>query len=144
MVWLAGPVYVIGMAAALAFAPYLLGYDSVSAFVGEHRHGASWVLAASLGCPLLIGIAFMLAIAPLRSRGVAIRVVGEALVFTGPFNWSIAKDRVRRIEVREGESALIVMDTEGQSRTVGVPFLDASAVELRDRILRALGHLDIA
>jgi hypothetical protein len=39
IIWLA-PICVIGMAAALALTPYLLGYASIPAFVSEHRHGA--------------------------------------------------------------------------------------------------------
>ena len=139
--WLIGPLFFAGISALLAFTPYLMGYDSISSFVAEHRRGPSWAITSIVGCPGGLGIALALLIAPIRSKGVAIRLTGNNLVFTGPTDWSIRMDRVQDIDAPEGKALLIVLDTQRRSRTIGVLLYDASAAELRRRIFTALGRV---
>ena len=143
VLWLLGPIAFVGIGAALAFTPYVLGYDSASTFIAEHRRGLSWAITAVIGCPIALGIALALLIAPFRSQGAAIRMAGDALIFTGPFDWSIPINRVQDIDAPEGKGTLVILDTRGQSRTIGVLLYDASATELRRRILAELGRVTI-
>jgi hypothetical protein len=140
-IWLLGPIGAATMAGALAFMPYVLGYDSASSFIAEHRGGLSWAILSIIGCPPLLAIALALLIAPLRSGGVAIRDLGDALVFTGPWDLTVAKTSIQTVEIADMKPGLLVT-IDGARRLIGVPFLDASPVELRRRILVAIGRQD--
>jgi hypothetical protein len=141
VIWLLGPIGAIAMAAALAFMPYILGYDSASSFIAEHRGGLSWAIVSIIGCPPILAIALALLIAPLRSRGVAIRDLGDVLVFTGPWDLTIAKTSIQAVEIADMKPGLSVT-INGAPRVIGVPFLDAAPAELRRRILVAIGRTD--
>ncbi len=137
--WLLGPVGFLAVCVVFAMLPYGLGYDHLGDFVRQNSHGVAWAIAMVCVIPCLFGVAVLLAIAPLRSKGVAIRAVGEIIVFTGPVDLTVAKSLIQDVLVIEGKASLNVV-IDGASRWIGVPFLDASPVELRRRLLVAVGR----
>jgi hypothetical protein len=138
-VWLLGPLGFLAICAAFASAPFALGYEHIGDFIREERWGVAWVAVLIIGVPFLVAMALLLLISPLRSRGVAIRDLGDALVFTGPWDLTVAKTSIQDVEIADLKPGLSVT-IDGAPRLIGVPFLDAPPVELRRRILVAIGQ----